>query len=263
MSRIALIRDRTAWLGEKYPFAVVEGEVRFAPVSPTSQFLPYLFLLLCSNRNCVPHLKNQLPVQFEYLCKEALRDCFQNGQESCYLAKTAKTEKRYSVGAAIPNLAAMLNASVLDETRITDTREFGIDIVAICPFEDQSAYQFFAFAQCTVGQEWWDKRHEANAENSLAGFIQLNARHTNFLMIPYFPRYNLLQWSEDASRTGNCILCDRLRICGLLEKSSSFSCDEPPDKVAAAFREIEMCLSNVANTVSKAIRPSQVWTVHR
>ena len=72
--------------------------------------------------------------------------------------------------------------------------------MAICSLEDEAPYPPFAFAQCTIQEEWWEKRHEASAENELAGFLDVNVKHHNYLMIPHFPRYSLVRWSEDAAR---------------------------------------------------------------
>ena len=137
---------------------------------------------------------------------------------------------------AVPKLAGLLNAKVIDAGQLGSTqREYGIDLMAICQFDDDATYPFFAFAQCTIEQDWSPKRTEAIAENELAAVVTLNARHTNFLMIPHFPRYSLEEWSEDPSRTGNCILCDRFRICRLLQKSNFFEPNTPPAGIADVF----------------------------
>ena len=104
-------------------------------------------------------------------------------------------------------------------------------------------YPFFAFAQCTIGQDWGDKKHEAIAENGLGALIDLDVRHSNYLMIPHFPRYNLEEWSEDSSRTANCILCDRFRIYNLLEKSAFFENGNLPKDIANVFKLLESNLN--------------------
>ena len=213
---LTLIADRARWLGDTYPFSVEAGEVRLTPQPTLRRHLCYLFLLVCSNGNSVPSIKSALPDQFEDLCKEAFRSLFPEWAEVYLFSQRSEDRKNvfgYSAREAIPKLAEKLNARLKDPDRLPKTqREFGIDMIAICPFGDQTPYPFFAFAQCTIGQDWWDKRHEAIADSALTGFINLNARHSNFLMIPHFPRYSLECWSEDPARTGNCILCDRFRI---------------------------------------------------
>ena len=240
---LRLIRNRARWLGLSYPFSVVTDEVQFAPQTALRRYLPYLFLLVCSNGKHVPSLQNALATLFEDLCKEALRSIFPDWAEVISFSQKSDDRKNifgYEASKAVPKLAEKLNAGLVNANRLSDTqREFGIDLIAICPFGDESPFPFFAFAQCTIRQEWWGKRHEAIAENELTGFVGLNARHSNFLMIPHFPRYSLEQWSEDPGRTGNCILCDRLRICVLLDKSDFFSQDDPPGEIADVFDTLE------------------------
>lgn len=244
---LVLIRNRASWLGDAYPFNVSTNEVRFSPPTVIGKCLPYLFLLVCSNGNYVPSLKSTLPVQFENLCKEAFRSLFPEWAEVLLFSQKSQDRKTHfgrAASDAVPKLAKKLNAELVSGAQLSDTqREFGIDLIAICPFDDQSPYPFFAFAQCTIEKEkWWRKRHEAIAETELMGFVHLNARHSNFLMIPHFPRYSLEGWSEDPGRTGNCILCDRFRLCRLLEKSKFFDHNNPPASIAAVFETLENSL---------------------
>ena len=240
---LTLIKNRALWLGSVYPFTVITDEVTFAPQTSTYDYLPYLFLLVCSNGNCVPSLKSALPAQFENLCKEAFRALFPEWADVLLFSQNSQDRKDifgWAASDAVPKLAEKLNAGLVSSGELSDTqREFGIDLIAICPFDDGVAHPFFAFAQCTIEQEWWDKRHEANAESSLTGFVTLNARHSNFLMIPHFPRYRLEQWSEDPGRTGGCILCDRFRLCVMLGRSNFLECGKPPESIANVFTILE------------------------
>ena len=244
---VALIKNRASWLGDAYPFSVEDNEVRFSPQSSIDKVLPYLFFLVCSNSNFVPSLKNALPTDFENLCKYAFQALFPDWAEVVLFSQKSEDRKEIfglAANEAVPKLAEKLNAVLInDGEQIPSTRrEFGIDIIAICPFGDQVPYPFFAFAQCTIQQEWWNKKHEAKADTGLTGFIHINARHSNFLMIPHFPRYNLEKWREDLSRTGDCIICDRFRLCVLLEKSASFKHDDPPASVAPVFKTLKQNL---------------------
>lgn len=244
---LALIKSRASWLGVAYPFSVSTNEVRFSQPTAIGQCLPYLFLLVCSNGNHVPSLKSALPAQFEILCKEAFRSLFPEWAEVLLFSQKSedrKTHFGWAASDAVPKLAKKLNAELVSGDQLSNRqREFGIDLIAICPFDDQSPYPFFAFAQCTIEQEeWWGKRHEAIAQTELTGFVHLNAYHSNFLMIPHFPRYSLEGWSEDPGRTGNCILCDRFRLCWLLEKSKFFDHNNPPASIATVFETLENSL---------------------
>ncbi len=242
-----LIKSRADWLGVAYPFSATTDEVTFTPQSADREHLPYLFLLVCSNGNSVPTLKKALPAHFENLCKEAFKSLFPEWADILLFSKNSDDRKKLfgsAASKAVPKLAEMLNAGLVNAGQLGSTqREYGIDLMAICQFGDQSTYPFFAFAQCTIEQDWSPKRTEAIAENELTAFVTLNARHSNFLMIPHFPRYSLEEWSEDPSRTGNCILCDRFRICRLLEMSSFFEPTSPPASVAAVFITLEGSLS--------------------
>ena len=71
-----IIQKREAWFGDIYPFTVEDDEVRLTYDVSINRCLPYLFLVMCSNRDYVPTLKSALPVHFEDLCKEALRVMF-------------------------------------------------------------------------------------------------------------------------------------------------------------------------------------------
>ena len=248
---LALIRNRARWLGDSYPFSVQTDEVRYSPPAATSKCLPYLFLLVCSNGNYVPSLKHKLPALFENLCKEAFRSLFPEWAEILLFSQNSEDRRTvfgWAASDAVPKLAEKLNAEVVNASQLSNTqREFGIDLMAICPFGDQTAHPFFAFAQCTIQQEWWEKRHEASAGTALTGFVHLTARHSNFLMIPHFPRYNLEEWSEDPARTSNCILCDRFRICRLLEKSNFFQHNTPPASVTDIFRTLEGNLVQISD----------------
>ena len=241
-----LIKDRSTWLGSAYPFVVDSEEITLSPPEGIDQCLPYLFLLVCSNGRFVPSLKSSLPDHFENLCKEAFKALFPDWADVVSFSQKSDDRKTifgYAAKDAVPKLAEKLNTTSMNVDQLSHTpREFGIDLIAICEFGDQAPYPAFAFAQCTLRQDWWTKRHEAIAGTELSGFISLNAKHSNYLMIPHFPRYQLQVWSEDPGRTGNCIICDRLRLCKLLEKSSSFIFDSPPASIAGIFNSIRVNL---------------------
>ena len=243
---VDLIRNRASWLEDAYPFSVEDNEVRFSPQSSIDKVLPYLFFLVCSNSNFVPSLKNALPTEFENLCKDAFQALFPDWAEVVLFSQKSEDRKEIfgmAASEAVRKLAKKLNTAPINVERLPGTqREFGIDIIAICSFGDQVSYPFFAFAQCTIQQEWWSKRHEATAGTALKGFVTLDTFHSNFLMIPHFPRYNLKEWSEDPSRTVNCIICDRFRLCVLLERSASFKHDDPPASVAPVFKTLKQNL---------------------
>ena len=240
-----LIKKRALWLKETYPFRQDQDKVQFAPQTSKKHYLSYLFLLVCSCHNRIPSLRHDLRVEFESLCKEAMRALFPGWAEVFLFSQNSEDRKKlgWSAREAIPALAKKLNAQVYQKEidKLPDTqRECGIDLIAICSFDDELEYPFFAFAQCTVKkEEWWTKKHEAQSRNALSGFVRLDTDHTNFLLIPHFPRINLTEWREDRSRTVDCILCDRYRICRLLEKSKPLTCQDLPRGMYNIFQEIQ------------------------
>ena len=242
---MGLIKKRALWLRETYPFRQEQGEVLFAPQTSKKHYLSYLFLLVCSCHNRIPSLQYKLRIEFETLCKEAMRALFPKWAKVFLFSQNSEERKNLgrSVREAIPALAKKLNAKAYQKEidKLPDTqRECGIDLIAICSFDDELEYPFFAFAQCTVKkEEWWTKKHEAQSRQALSGFVRLDTDHTNFLLIPHFPRINLTEWREDRSRTVNCILCDRYRICRLLEKSKPLTCQVLPRGMYDIFQEIQ------------------------
>ena len=241
---INLIESRASWLGESYPFKREKDEVQFAPKTSKKHYFSYLFLLACSCHNQIPSLRHNLRIEFENLCKAAMRSLFPKWAEVFLFSQNSEDRKNlgWSAREAIPALAEKLNAQEYQEEieKLPDTqREFGIDLIAICSFDDELEYPFFAFAQCTVAKEWWNKKHEAQSHHALSGFVRLDTYHTNFLLIPHFPRINLTEWREDRSRTVNCILCDRYRICRLLEKSKPLICRKLPSGMDEIFQKIQ------------------------
>ena len=237
-----LIKRRASWLGEIYPFRQENGEVLFAPQTSQKHYLWYLFLLACSCHNRIPSLQHNLRVQFENLCKEAMRALFPDWAEVFLFSQNSEDRKElgWPANEAIPALAKKLNALVEPDAQLPNTQEeYGIDLIAICSFGDELEYPFFAFAQCTVAKEWWKKKHEAQASHALSGVMRLNTNYTNFLLIPHFPHFNPTEWWEPRQRTIDCILCDRYRLCRLLEKSNPFIRQELAPGINKIFQAIQ------------------------
>lgn len=241
---INLIKRRALWLGQTYPFIQKNSTVQFAPSASGHNYLWYLFLLACSSHNRIPTLQQNLSIQFENVCKEAMRVIFPSADVFLF-SKNSDDRKKLGATAdkAIPALAKKLNTHICKDVSLSATqKEYGIDLIAIYSFEDDLEYPFFAFAQCTVGKEWWKKRHEAQSRQALVGILQLNVDHSNFLMIPHFPRVIATKWSQDRDKTVGCILCDRYRICRLLEKSTTFTYQNVPPAMRDIFNEIQKYL---------------------
>lgn len=240
-----LIKQRSSWLGESYPFRQKNNEVQFVSQTPGEQYLWYLFLLACSCHNQIPSLKHELRIQFENICKEAIRALFPDWADIFLFSQYSDDRKQLGISAkqAIPALAKKLNAKVKNIDTLPDTsQEYGIDLIIICSFGDKLEYPFFAFAQCTVSKDWWRKRDEAQACRGLSGVVSLDTAHTNFLLIPHFPRSTTTEWKNERQYPINCILCDRYRICRLLEKSSTFTYKKLPRATHDIFQKLQSYL---------------------
>ena len=241
-----LVRRRADWLPISYPFSCASGEIRLTD-QPRKSHLLYLFLLICSHHHQLAcRWTQKLPDQFEIVCKKAMQSLFPDWAEVFLFSKTSKDRKEIfgsSAREAIPALAKKLNAKLLSkkEDLPTTQSEYGIDIIAICPFCDRASHPFFAFAQCTIAKEWWKKKHEARGRSGLFALIHMLAsEHTAFLFIPHFARKISGEWNHTDDKTVDCILCDRLRICRLFEKAKFFETDCPPeDDLGEIFRGIE------------------------
>ena len=240
---IGLIKSRIFWLKDVYPFECEGREVRLSVKAGTKNHLVYLFLLACSFHDSFPDLKSSLPVDFEIICKQAMQALFPDWAEVLLFSKHSEDRRKIfgtSASQAVPVLAKKLNAMLKRENEIPDSQnEYGIDIVAICPFDDNLEYPFFAFAQCTVAKEWWRKKHEAIPNSSLLAFVDLQVNSSNFLMIPHFPRKTAEKWSVSPDRVTDCVLCDRYRICWLLEKSNLFKEKKLPTDIHEIFQTIQ------------------------
>ncbi len=244
---LQLIEQRSRWLGTVYPYSAGTDEVQFTPHTELNRNLPYLFMLVCSNDEYMSDIDSILADDFEHLCKEAFRALFPNWAQVLLFSRNTDDriqEFGFKASVAVPKLAAKLNARPKNEDSLPDTgREFGIDLLAVCSFGDINTYSYFAFAQCTIQREWWTKRHEAKASSGLNGFVDLNVSHTNFVMIPFIPRKSDGRWDLLPDRTGDCIICDRVRICYMLNKTDFFERDHLPVEISDIFEKLQNQLS--------------------
>ena len=239
-----LIKRRALWLGEIYPFRQENGEVLFAPQTSKKHYLWYLFLLVCSCHNRISSLQHDLSVQFENLCKEAMRALFPDWAEVFLFSQNSDDRKKlgWSAKKAIPALAKKLNTQVKPNVQLPNTQEeYGIDLIAICSFGDELEYPFFRFPPNAQFQEesGGEKEKRPLAHRALSGVVTLETSHTNFLLIPHFPRVNATEWRKPRQYPINCILCDRYRICRLLEKSNPFTQQNMPPGISEIVQEIQ------------------------
>ena len=223
---VSMVGKRAIWFEDVYPFKVDSNVIYWGGSQDLNEeHLLYLVLLVCSVSNHIPCMSDSIRLAFEELTKIAMKSMFSEQMQVLQFGPRS-TDRRNVFGAAaniaVPKLANKLHAILVNEEQLpTESRDFGIDVIAIQEFEDEVPYSFFVTAQCATGEKWWEKRNEARAANELASYIHLNVPNTNFLFIPHLPRVQLDTWDRDAGRTGDCVICDRYRICRLISSKDA------------------------------------------
>lgn len=230
---VALIERRRQWLGDLYPFTVHGNDVRLSNRPERSVWTPYVFLLACSHHNLIMRRPPTLDAEFEKICKEAMKSLCHD-EASVFLFSQNSEDRRElgrSARAAIPKLASMLNAAVAHESEIPDTpREFGIDIIAIDKMDDDLGYSLLMTAQCTIASDPsdWERKKAEPKWDGISYFIPYDVPPVTVLFIPHLPRKQADKWSVQAFHLNGSIVCDRYRICRLIQRHSKF-----PDSCAA------------------------------
>ena len=226
---VSLIGRRRQWLGDLYPFTVQGEDVCLSSQPERSTWTPYVFLLACSHHDLINRKSPRLETEFEKICKEAMKSLCHDGA-SVFLFSRGSADRQEigsSARVAIPKLAKMLNANVLHECEIPDTpREFGIDIIAVDKMDDDLGRPFLMTAQCTVSKDpvrWVQKKSEPKS-GGISYFIHYDVPYTTVLFIPHLPREQATKWSGNvpAFALSDTIVCDRYRICRLVQRHRAF-----------------------------------------
>ncbi len=231
---VALIDRRRQWLGDLYPFSVQGSDVILSAQSERTIWTPYVFLLACSHHRLITRKSPRLETEFEKICKEAMKSLCNAGANVFLFSRNSadRTDLGGSAHEAVRNLASMLNTVVLNENELPKTqREFGIDIIAIDRVEDGLGYPLLMTAQCTVADNpevWGRKKTEPQLRGSLGHFLHYDAPYIEVFFIPHLPRSKAHSWSVPPYLLNGCIVCDRYRICKLLQRHQ-----EAPDSWAA------------------------------
>ena len=224
-SAVSLVEQRSRWLGELYPFEGIGDEVQFSGVQDHHKWMPYIFLLACSNHRFLVYQRRKFETGFERISKEAMRAGFNEAADVLLFSQFSDDRAQIGRSArdAIKEIAKRLRASVINESRIPNTQqEFGIDLIAIDPAGDVLSVPFAAFGQCTIGREWEAKKHEAQPRSRLAAYIHVTVDYSNLLFMPHFPRLETGEWDAHPHEVINCLLRDRYSICKMLERTRGF-----------------------------------------
>ena len=239
-SAVSLVEQRSRWLGELYPFEGIGDEVQFSGIPDHHKWMPYIYLLACSNHRFVVYQRRRFETGFERVAKEAMRAGFNEAADVFLFSQFSADRAKIGMSArdAVKVIAKRLRALVLNESRIPNTQqEFGIDIIAIDPAGDALSVPFAAFAQCTIGKAWEAKKHEAQIRNRLAAYIHVTVDYSNLLFIPHFPRLETGEWDASPHEVINCLLRDRYGICKMLERTRGFMDQSATQSVDAIVEE--------------------------
>lgn len=238
-SAVRLVGRRAHWLESLYPFTV-EGNVVKLVDNITKAHLAYLWLLACARHNQIDSLSRDLENGFEVISRAAMQQLFPDWAEVFLFSKNSADRKEMGSRAkdAVPVLAEKLNAETRDRDPGSSQKEFGIDIAAVCASKDYCGHPFFAFAQCTVTPEWWNKKHEAKARNALSAYVNIDTEHSNLVFTPTFPLGVDDSFSYSIEHLSDCTLYERYRICNLLEKSQLFEHDQLPNAILHPMEQI-------------------------
>ena len=224
---VSLIGRRRQWLGDLYPFMVQGNDVRLSNHSERNVWTPYVFLLACSHHDLIDSKSPSLDVEFEKICKEAMKSlCHDEAVVLLFSRNSAdRRELGRSARAAIPKLASMLNATVAHECEMPGTpREFGIDIIAVDNMADELGYALLMTAQCTIAghPSDWERKKVEPKWDKIGYFIPYDVPPTTVLFIPHLPRKQVDTWSVQAFHLNGSIVCDRYRICRLIQRHWKF-----------------------------------------
>ena len=238
-SAVRLVVRRAHWLKSLYPFTVEQNAIKLV-ADITKDHLAYLWLLACARHNQIDSMSGELADGFEIVSKEAMRQLFPDWAEVFLFSKSSADRREMGSRAkdAVPVLAEKLNAQTRGRDPGSSQKEFGIDIAAICTSKDYCGHPFFAFAQCTVTPEWWNKKHEAQARNALSAYVNVDSDHTNLVFTPTFPLSVDDAYSYSIEHLSDCTLYERYRICGLLKKSQLFEQAELPTEIRKSMEKI-------------------------
>lgn len=238
-SAVRLVTRRAHWLKSLYPFTA-EGNVIKLVDKITRAHLAYLWLLASAKHNQIDSLSKDLEDGFELISREAMQQLFPDWAEVFLFSKNSEDRKEMGSRArdAVPVLAEKLNAETRNRDPGSTQKEFGIDIAAVCSSKDYCGHPFFAFAQCTVTPEWWNKKHEAKARNALSAYVNVDTDHSNLVFTPTFPLSEDDSFCYSIEYLSDCTLYERYRICSLLQKSQLFEEGRLPSEIQNPMEQI-------------------------
>lgn len=144
----------------------------------------YLNLLICSNLDSFPKMKQILSAEFESLTKEIIKSLlkgwkvFSTGKnpdiEGDALSKIKKLQELLRVD---------INSRYVNEDMITGNQEYGLDLIAWKDFNDSVANKLILLIQCTCEKEWFKKTNDTGSWEDFYYYQKIKPYHC--LVVPY------------------------------------------------------------------------------
>lgn len=182
-----LLRLRQECLNDLYPFEYKFENNTYSlklNVDIKNIQLIYLNLLICSNLDSFPKLKQLLSAEFETLSKEVIKSIFKEWEVLC-TGKNPEIE-----GGALDKIKKLedllrldINTRNVDEKLISGNQEYGLDIIAWRDFSDNVANKLILLIQCTCQKEWYKKTNDTRSWENFYHYEKIKPYHS--LIVPY------------------------------------------------------------------------------
>lgn len=211
------LRSRLA--GASYPLAV--GEASYDANGDWNDFVPYVFLLLCSLTHHYPELSlkkaaSKRPAElFGFLGAEAL---------ATYLMGSAfrfDSPRHHPVPVGFADALAYMEAQV-KEPRWSESfaassqKDDGLDVLAWKSFGDARGGQVVIVAQCAVGKDWKAKLTELDTK-TWAKHMRWHVDPIRALLVPFNLDGDRKTWERMCTKAG--IVLDRLRVASFASRA--------------------------------------------
>lgn len=148
------IERRLCVFGDKYPFKFCDKSKKSLVLKKelSDDNILYIQLLISSKLTFFRDVNNDLTTDFEKISEYALREFLSPKASVIALGKNATVKG--TAQDKIYYVAKLLNGDCGDPVQyIAGTNEFGVDIVAQVPFDDNSSNRLVYYCQCSCGSD--------------------------------------------------------------------------------------------------------------
>lgn len=218
---------RQEFLGDMYPFEIVDDFIRLKPNLNSNQKI-YRLLLSCSRLwsfRSNGGLVQLWAKHFTELSKYALTGLLP-AHANVRIFDANSPDRRTHYGTNLRDALRVLGKdlgmpNIIEEAcaEAATSGDAGFDIIATVEFPDELSSNFGILGQCGAqGKSWPSKTLEAHALK-LRTFYQVHFDHPSVMFTPVFFRTSQGKWVDTAPCAGVLIL-DRYRILHLLSKTA-------------------------------------------